>query len=449
MALDHLSAQLTPLPNAAKSSVAPRHGALGERARAALFLAILLAAWITTDPFPQGAVGAPASSSANLINQLVFVSLAALAAAALWSRNAGVLRPLLQPSYGLVIFVLVFSLAQSIQPADALRALVFSLIVAGLAATLYALPRDGVHFRNLLFAAAAITVGLSWLGVLIWPEIAIHSDVDPIEPEHAGSWRGHFTHKNIAGAMMAVMGIIGLYAWRSGQRRLGLAILVGAVLFLYLTRSKTSFGLFPVVVILVLVAERIPFLLARLALLIGPVLALNLLTLGSALSPDIRALNQALLSDPSFTGRYDIWRFGFEKLAERPWTGFGYESFWMTDLAKYGESKLELAWSVGGIVHGHNSYLDMAIALGWPGLAVIVYAFVLKPVLDFHRAKPTRENRLLASAACMIWLFVSLCMCLEVFYFRRADPIWVSLLIAVFALRLAASYRLAEPARTG
>jgi O-antigen ligase len=182
----------------------------------------------------------------------------------------------------------------------------------------------------------------------------------------------------------------------------------------------------------------------RAGLLLGPILTLNVVTLGSALFPGIAELNRALLKDPSFTGRFDIWRFGFEKLAERPWTGFGFESFWLTDHTMRGESKLELAWEVQNIIHGHNGYLDVLLTLGIPGLVLVVYIFLLKPVWDYHNHRPGDANRRFAGACLAIWLFISLGMCLEVFYFRRADPIWFLLLIAVFGLRMASRLRLED-----
>ncbi|MGL4240100.1 MAG: O-antigen ligase family protein, partial [Beijerinckiaceae bacterium] len=61
---------------------------------------------------------------------------------------------------------------------------------------------------------------------------------------------------------------------------------------------------------------------------------------------------------------------------------------------------------------------------------------------DYHRAEGLAENREIAGMFLMIWLFVSLGQCLEVYYFRRADPVWFALLIAVFGLRFTAAFRI-------
>lgn len=420
---------------------------LGDVFREIVFVLILLAGWVTTRPFHSGPPGAVGEPTSDIVNQLTFSGLAVASVLGLALGDRRTLKPLLQASYGVMLAWLLVGVSVSAAPDASFRALAFTLIVMMLAAALYGLPRSYGRFQTLLFGVAAATLALSWFGVIVMPDASIHSDVDLIEPEHAGSWRGHLIHKNITGAMMAVLALIGVYALRSGRRLAGLWLLLGAAVFLYFTRSKTSLGLLPVAMALAFLAEKLPSLPIRAALLLGPIAALNALTLGSALNPAIAAFNKANLSDPSFTGRLDIWRYGFERFVERPWTGFGFESFWMNEIVTRSESKLELSWEVQNIIHGHNGYLDMLLTLGIPGLAIVIYVFLLKPVLDYHRHQKTRENRLLATACLSIWLFVSLCMCLEVFYFRRADPIWFALVFAVFGLRMAASYPLAGEAQ--
>jgi O-antigen ligase len=187
-----------------------------------------------------------------------------------------------------------------------------------------------------------------------------------------------------------------------------------------------------------------PSLFVRLVICLTPVFGLMLLTAGSAFFPGVEAFNKAVLSDPTFTGRFDIWRYGFEKLSEHPWTGYGFEAFWKTPITMFGESNLDLAWEVGNIVHGHNAYLDVALTMGLPGLVLALWCLVIKPVIDFDRAVERPENRMLASFCLSVWLYIALAMCLESYLFRRADPVWFALLIAVFGLRFSAAYRIGQ-----
>jgi len=422
--------------------------------RQVVFIAIVLAVWISTRPFfvlpPDGA--APASDP---LNQATFslLALAAFVGACFADRRA--LAPMLQPSYAMLAAWMLFTVAGSTQFAISFRAFAFTLIVMWLTACLYVLPQRFDQYRSMLLGCALAAMALAYFGAIALPQLGQHTDFDPFEPEHAGSWKGHFDHKNIAGAAMGSFAIMGLYALRCGRRRVGAALLVGGVVFLYFTKSKTSLALLPMAMFLGIAAERTPWLLARLLLAAGPVAALVTATLGGALAPAIAAFNKSVMSDPTFTGRFDIWRYGFEMLAYRPWTGYGFEGFWQTSTTLQGESRLELAWAAEKIVHGHNSFLDVALTTGLPGLALVCYVFVLKPILDYHRCREGVENRRLATMFLMVLIFLSLGMCLESYYFRRADPVWFTLLLAVFGLRFTAAFRVsgspapAVPARRG
>jgi O-antigen ligase len=417
--------------------------------RTLLFLLVLLAVWISPRPFQTITTDGPVSGG-DIVNQLVFSGLAALCVVALAMVDRRALLPLFQPSWLLLLGWLIVCVVGSTEPAISQRAFAFTIIIMFLGACLYVLPHGLAEFRNLLFIAALATLALSWAGVILLPDLAKHTDFDPFEPEHAGSWKGHFDHKNGAGAMMGVLALTGVYALREGRRWIGGALLCGGVVFLYFTNSKTSLGLLPLALLVALAVERTRWLAVRFVLCLLPIALLLALTLGGALFEDIALLNKTIIRDPSFTGRFDIWRYGFEKLVERPWTGFGLEAFWQTTTTYYGESRLELAWAVEKIVHGHNSYLDVALTLGLPGLGLVVYVFLLKPLADFHRASAVETNRRLATYCLSVWLFIALGMCLETYFFRRADPVWFAFLIAVYGLRFSATYRASSsPVRAG
>jgi O-antigen ligase len=412
---------------------------LRTRFKLLLFLAIVLTVWISTKPFSNLSDDFDPNAG-DLVNQLTFSGLAIAAGLALFMAPLQAMRPLLQPSYLLVVVVLGVSVFFSWNPSGAFRSLAFTLIVMFLAASLYAIPERFRQFQNLFLLAAAAVMALSYMGIVLLPDLAMHTDFDPFEPEHAGSWKGHFDHKNIAGAMMGALAIVGIYAIRTGRPWLGWAMLVGGFVFLYFTKSKTSLGLLPLAIVIGFMAEKMPWMIIRLGLCLTPVVALLVLTIGSAWWPDVAAFNKLIMSDATFTGRFDIWRYGFEMLAYRPWTGYGYEGFWQTPITLQGESKLELAWAAEKIVHGHNSYLDVALTMGIPGIVVVGYAFIVKPVLDYHRCEATKDNRLYATMCLMIWLYIALGMCLESYFFRRADPVWFAFLVAVFGLRFTATF---------
>ena len=47
------------------------------------------------------------------------------------------------------------------------------------------------------------------------------------------------------------------------------------------------------------------------------------------------------------------------------------------------------------MVHGHNGYVDVALAMGLPALAIALMAFAVEPMRDYLRTPPIRENVLL------------------------------------------------------
>ena len=95
-------------------------------------------------------------------------------------------------------------------------------------------------------------------------------------------------------------------------------------------------------------------------------MAINLLTVGSVVFVPIQDWVYAWLSDPTYDGRTEIWRFALDHVAQRPWFGFGFESFWgMPDLvAKW--SYLE-SWGYRAS-NAHNAYLNLATTTGIAGL---------------------------------------------------------------------------------
>jgi len=82
--------------------------------------------------------------------------------------------------------------------------------------------------------------------------------------------------------------------------------------------------------------------------------------------------------DPTLSGRTFIWEAVLEKIADRPWLGYGYNAFWQ----EAGEA--DYVWRVirFKVYQAHNGFLNVGVELGWLGLAF----FVLSVVFAFIRA---------------------------------------------------------------
>ena len=404
---------------------------------------ILTALLLTFRPFSTAseAVGA----GGDPINQLGYGALGGLALLSMlmFAGRRSVLS-LLSPWWLLLLLLAGLSVLTSHDSDDAFRSYAFTVFAIVSVAAVLALPRDMESFTFVLTFASVVTLGLCYLGVLFLPGSAIHGAVGP-EPEHVGLWRGVFSHKNIAGPVVAAIGFVGLFLMRQGRLIVGGAILVAAFVFVWNTGSKTAAGLIPITVLVVFLPR-----LFGLHRLTGPAIATGLVigavaTVGIAMFDPVSRLAEAHLPDMTYTGRLAIWEFSLDMIAQRPWSGYGYESFWGTVARTQTDMHFDMAWDVRNIVHAHNGYLDIALTMGLPALVVAVIVFVLLPLRDYGRIQLLKTNVLLADLFMMMLTYTLLNALLESFFFRRADPVWMVFVLAVLGLRLVS--RVEIPAR--
>jgi len=257
----------------------------------------------------------------------------------------------------------------SIDFVTTMRRVIALAISCGFALYLGAVFR-GPHLPRLLMHTALVMAVGSLVMVFAFPAIGVH------QYENAGLWRGLWYEKNQMGAVMVIGATAAAACLASPDPRrlipaLALILSVGLVLA---TQSKTSLlcllvgigligGLYimrrggPVVTV---VAVWCAVVAAGLGLWIWDTHSVELL--------------EVLGKDPSLTGRTDIWDSLMRKVADRPWTGYGYGAFW----GRIGESvpadwvRKETGWLVPS---AHNGWIDLLVQLGWPG-AVLVGALM-------------------------------------------------------------------------
>jgi O-antigen ligase len=405
----------------------------------ALLLTVVIISFKPFQPAPEPG----AAEGGDLVNQLGFGSLGGIALLSLFSFvDRRVLTALLSP-YWLILFgFLLLSVMHATDPPSALRAALFTTFGILTIAAVLTLPRDADSFSAVLAFAGFAIVGLCYFGLIAFPAEAIHSS-NSLEPQHAGFWRGAFSHKNIAGPVMACLSFAGLYLWRRGWQMLGALLFVSAMAFMINTGSKTTAGLVPLSILLVMlpgiigVRSLTPWLFAL--AIIGTALG----TIGIVFIEPLKHLAAQLAPDLTYTGRTSLWEFSGEMIARKPWFGYGFESFWGTMFVYTMDQPFDRAWDIRGIVHGHNGYLDIAVIMGLPALAAAVVAFLIVPLTDYARTGNRLENVLLADLFMMMLLFTALNAFLESFFFRRADPVWLFFVMAALGLRLVARFPVA------
>jgi O-antigen ligase len=414
-----------------------RPASVDDVARGALFVLIFLLVWVSVSPFPDMSDPAllQASEAGSRLNQFAYLSLAAVLLAWLLAAGAGHARPVLSRIGLATLAWFMLTILWSLNPGLSARRLALALVLVVFAAITPLLPRSVRRFADLLGGTVLIVLIISYAGLVLAPELAIHQVSDIREPEHAGLWRGLFGHKNSAGPAMVIFSFIGLFIARSRNLMLGSTILLLATVFLLFSFSKTALGLFPFVLILSSLALAARSFWWRTTIVIGPVLVLNLLALGSLISPALAALVDAVLPDASFTGRADIWRFAIENLLQRPFTGYGFAAFWMTEEVMYGATEAVTGGWAHTSVSGHNGYLDIALTTGLPGLALTLFWIVFAPLRDLQRGTGSGDARLLSLLFLRLWMFGLYAACFESILFSHPGPVWFTTLIAVFGLR--------------
>ncbi len=201
---------------------------------------------------------------------------------------------------------------------------------------------------------------------------------------------GIYSHKNTLGANAVIASLFALYAVSRADYRLRLAgalTLLSALLLLYLSQSKTSLGLLLIAPVtaagVVLIRRKL-----RIALpILLPVLAVPAIFLlcGGIAGFSYRSLSMIITGDSTFTGRTELWDFAVAHIAQKPWTGWGFQSFWgigpLSPAARMTDS------FIGVAPHAHNGYLDMllqggVIALGLFLTILLVIAWWIDKVAD-------------------------------------------------------------------
>ncbi len=410
--------------------------------RQAVFLATLLIVWISLKPFLDLSRLdiADLSTGREALTYATF-GILALVGLGLAARDHGrALASLVSPTHLALVSWLALSVVLSQDQGTSAKRLALSASVMLLTACLPLLARTRTELRNLMIVAALGLLVACYVGMVVAPDLAIHQPRDLQEPGLAGNWRGTFGHKNAAAAVMAMLLFVGVAVLRAGGRIAGIAILGLSCTFLVGSEGKSAFGLGLAVFALTGAFAVVRSFSGRLLVAIGPIVLLNVFTVGTVLSDALATIVATLPIDATFTGRTEIWRFAVQMIADRPIAGYGFGAFWGTQTLR--DVSDEGATWVGYASHSHNGYVDTTLTLGVVGLVLLLLIFVLGPLRNYQKLQSETGNTgPFATMFLQIWLFGLLLASMESFFFDRADPIWVTFLLAVFGLHYLARFR--------
>ncbi|MCP3411729.1 O-antigen ligase [Bradyrhizobium sp. CCGB01] len=414
-------------------------------ARCVVAVAALLLVMVTLSPFPD-----LRSEEVTIVvggrMALDYVSWGLLAAVAVLfvaATDAPALKTLVTPLHLCLVGWLLINIVFSESRGVSMQRFVLAASVTSLAMLLPLLPPTQRSFNRCLGIAALALLVLCYLGVFLAPQYSIHTALDVTEPQLAGDWRGSFGHKNVASPVMTILVYVGIYLSAVGSFVMGPAIAALAGIFLIFTGGKTSSVLCLAIYALASLVYVTKSLWLKRVICFVPLIVMNLLTVGSVLSPALGAMTRLLPLDPTFTGRSDVWQLALAAVAEKPVIGHGYAAFWDDATARQTAQGAEWATSAA---HSHNSYLELAVTIGLPGLALVVLVFVLAPLVNFQSAQAHSRSGALAKLFLTIWLFGLYYGTTETFLLERQNAIWFMFALAVAGLHFLARFQCVEHA---
>jgi O-antigen ligase len=121
-------------------------------------------------------------------------------------------------------------------------------------------------------------------------------------------------------------------------------------------------------------------------------------------------------------------------IARRPLTGYGFSAFWGTPQVVYGIGE-NASW-VNTASDAHNAYVNLALGIGLPGLALVVMWVVVLPIADYYRLSRQRRQ----GAPPLSTLFLRVCLygafasCFESSIFTPLGEVWFLYVTSAFGL---------------
>lgn len=392
---------------------------LWEQAAAIVVIMMLTQAFI-------GPVFAPSQEETPIL-RLVWLPVYAIIGGLIGLRPAVLVRA--WPAWlilGVLILQAFASKWWSIDPGVTQRR-VIAMAISSAFAIYLGVAFTGRHLPRMLMLASLLMGVGSLIMVVVNPTIGVH------QLENAGLWRGLWYEKNQMGLVMSAGAVAAAACLASDARRRllpAITLLVTTILVLA-TQSKTS------LLCLILGVGAVGGLWAMkrggaafsiVAIWFGVVLTA---VAAFIFITDPATVLKALGKDPSLTGRTDIWEALMREVAERPWTGFGYQAFWGRESVPAAFIRAETQWPVPS---AHNGWIDLLIQLGWPGAVTVGLTVAVATVVTLFRipGSGAREGYW-AVAYLMVFLLLTLS---ESVLLSHANLPW-TLLLAILARALA------------
>lgn len=403
----------------------------------AVFVFSAIAIWTKTYPFADHRIelasGVPLSSESRKVIMLGIA--AATGFLVLLRHQFGLIRRFPDP----LLFAVVawFGLTSLFSEARGLafNRLALAVIVVIIAASLPLIFRSFQAFVGAYATAALLAIVLSFAGIILVPDLAIHTAMDATEQTLAGDWRGIFGHKNDMAPMMNQFLFVGLLLFRMKRPLWGGAIMIGAAVLLLKSGGKSGALTLPLTFVAAWAIVRTRSYATTVVVTLCAVGGLAAVTLGSIAFPALGEVTQAVLPDPTFTGRTAYWSMALQAIGQAPIFGYGYTTFFDMGVLR------TFAAAAGIYVlpdHAHNGFLQLTLSAGIPGIVLALAWTTFLPLKYIQTVKlrvQTADESFFFDFLVQSWLNMLLISSLESTLFERGDPIWFGGLLAIVCLR--------------
>ncbi len=244
--------------------------------------------------------------------------------------------------------------------------------------------RYGVRrFVTLLAIAAGIAAVFSLAVIFAVPGYG------RMQVDYPGAWQGIFGDKNRLGQFMAlgVLAFIPLVRELRGGRRVA-AFAGFAACALVLLGSQSLTAALVAVLCSLLVLTLYAGSANRAAFVAFATVAIVAASFGTAMAFNVNldAVAGAFGRDATLTGRTGVWPYVLGAIADHPYLGFGYASFWRPDGAFVQYIPTDLGWRP---YHAHDGFLELTLDVGVIGLVIFAALLVLALVRALRRLHDT------------------------------------------------------------
>ena len=191
---------------------------------------------------------------------------------------------------------------------------------------------------------------------------------------HTGSWRGVYNHKTVLGSLMTLAVIFFLPFTNRAFRFSWLAWgLIGmAISLILLSTTKAALVILFLVVLVFLPIYRVIRWHSSIAFSFFVALALLVSSTSIIIVGNAETLLGLLGRDLTFTGRTEIWPAVWEKVLQRPWLGYAYNTFWQGIEGESADVWLAVPFRPP---HAHNGFLDICLDVGLVGFSIFAIGF--------------------------------------------------------------------------